>query len=163
MTEALDAVQQEQLYVEYYPKVFAYISYRVDNHSDAEDLASTVFLKVIKNFSRFDSEKSSVSTWIYSITRNTVIDYFRKNRVDSPLSDEMISSENVEESVLREELLDKLAASLEKMDRRERNIIVLHYYHRKPLSEIASVMNISYSYIKVLHKKAVAQLREGIQ
>ncbi len=154
-----DIAGQERIYVEYHPKVLKYITARVSNRSDAEDLASNVFLKVFKNLSGFDSERASISTWIYTITRNTLIDYFRKLNIDSPLYDNEIASENVEETILSEELLEALAAALENLEERERDIIVLRYYDGKTLGDIASLMNISYSYVKILHKKAIEKLR----
>ncbi len=155
----IDAARQEKIYIEYHSKVLGYIISRIKNRSDAEDLASTVFLKVFKNLPHFDERKSSISTWIYTITRNTLIDYFKGMRIVLPLSEIEASSDDVERDILRDELLETLASALEGMDERERDLIVLHYYREKTLTEIASLMNISYSYVKVLHKKAIEDLK----
>ncbi len=162
MTSIHDAAQQESVYIEYYSKVLGYVSNRVHNRNDAEDIAANVFLKVYKNISSFDSEKSSLSTWIYTITRNTLIDYFKKTHISSPLSETEASPDNVEESFLREELLQTLAVALEGLDVRERDIVILHYYKQKTLTEIASLMLLSYSYVKILHKKAINELKAAI-
>ncbi len=159
MTLMLDTLKREELYIQYHPKVLGYIVNRVGNRSDAEDLASTVFLKVFKNITAFDDKKSSLSTWIYTITRNTVIDYFRRDSSFSPISETEASSDNVEDHLLHNEMLEALAIALEKMAERERDIIVLHYYREKTLIEIADMMKISYSYAKVLHKKAIKELK----
>ena len=60
------------------------------------------------------------------------------------------------------ETLDRLADALEMLDERLRDIISLHYYGEKTLTEIASAMGMSYANIKVLHKKALGQLRKLI-
>lgn len=162
MTLMHDSAQQEQLYIAYHPKVLRYIQSRVSNHSDAEDLAATVFLKVFSKLAEFDVQKASLSTWIFTITRNTVIDYFRQARVGVALPENEAAPDDLEGTVLREELLELLAKALENMERRQREIIILHYYRGKTLGEIAAQMDISYSYVKVLHKKAVAQLKTAL-
>ncbi|MCD8154564.1 MAG: sigma-70 family RNA polymerase sigma factor [Clostridiales bacterium] len=155
-----EAYDRENLYTEYHPKVQAYIGSRVKNVHDAEDLVSQVFLKVYHNLESFDSRKASVSTWIYTITRNTVTDFFRTQRQNCQLEEEVPSPGNVEDGLLRDELLEELASALEKLEERERDIIVLHYYSEKTLVDIAVLMNLSYPYVKVLHKKAVKALRD---
>ena len=53
-----------------------------------------------------------------------------------------------------------LADALEMLDIRLRDIIILHYYGGKSLKEIATAMNMSYPNIKILHKKALNQLKK---
>ena len=65
----------ETLYAQYSSKVMGYIHARVRNRADAEDLCSDVFEKIQRKLEDFDPSKASVSTWIFTITRNTVIDY----------------------------------------------------------------------------------------
>ena len=65
-----------QLYDQYLPKVFRYMSYRIVDTHMAEDLTSTVFEKALTKFKTYDSEKAGFSTWIFSIARNTLIDHY---------------------------------------------------------------------------------------
>ena len=67
----------EDIYLSYHDKVSSYIRGKVDHHQDAEDLVSQVFEKVYGKLHTFDETKASQSTWIYTITRNTVTDYYR--------------------------------------------------------------------------------------
>lgn len=157
MNERLD---KEKLYSDYHLKVSRYVSSRIQNTCDAEDVVSQVFLKVYKSLDGFDSSKASVSTWIYTITRNTVIDFFRTQNNLLQLKAEPSSGDKADDRLLRAELLDELADALEKLDERERNIIILHYYSEKTLAVIAELMDISYSYVKILHKNAINKLKK---
>ena len=65
---------RERVYLDYRDKVRRYISGKVRNIHDIEDLTSDVFVKVYEKLEKFDGEKASVSTWVYTITRNTVIE-----------------------------------------------------------------------------------------
>ena len=72
--------EREALYTAYSEKVRGYVFGKVANRHDAEDLVSDVFLKAYEKYPTFDADRASVSTWLYTITRNTVIDYFRTHR-----------------------------------------------------------------------------------
>ena len=155
--------RKEQLYLIYKAKVAAYVGSRISQTEDAEDLVSQIFTKVYQNLPAYDESRASLSTWIYSITRNTVIDYYRTNHLCDEWTKELASEEDFIEKILKEELLEELAAALEKLDRRERDIILLHYYQEYTLKEIADKMCISYSYAKLLHGNALKNLRKYIK
>lgn len=152
-------LEKEKIYSDYKSKIFGYIQSRIYNLQMAEDLTSDVFVKVYEKIDTFDEKKASLSTWIYLITRNTLIDYFRTHKQVSELP-ELIADESssVEESVCKSEALEKLAKALEKLDERGRDIIILHFYSGKTLKEIAEKMGISYSYIKILLNQAYEKL-----
>ncbi|MCI8899139.1 MAG: sigma-70 family RNA polymerase sigma factor [Lachnospiraceae bacterium] len=112
--------------------------------------------------SGFDEKKASLSTWIYKITQNAVIDYYRKAKSVYGLPEELCFEGNIDEEMLNEETLKSLADALEQLPQRESDIIILHYYSGKTLKSIAEIMDISYSYVKLLHTKALNNLREII-
>ena len=70
-----------ELYDEFMPKVFRYIHYKVNHQQTTEDLTSMVFEKALVSFDKYSSEKAAFSTWIFSIARNTLIDYYRTNKM----------------------------------------------------------------------------------
>lgn len=162
MTELRENIEFERIYDEYKGKVKGYVHSRVSNVHDAEDLVSEVFVKVLKGLSGFDENKASISTWIYTITRNTVTDYFRKAKCFCELSDVLLGDDDIDGKILCEETLVQLANALESLSQRERDIIILRYYGEKTLKEISGMTDISYSYIKLIHAEALKKLRELI-
>ena len=160
-TERTDSFQ-ETVYREYRERVSRYIHSRVTNPSDAEDLLSCVFLKVYQGLGGFCEEKASLSTWIYTITRNTVQDFYRrKTPVLLPENWREISeNDTAEDLLLAQEQLEELAEALEQLEQRQRDLIILHYYKEKTLRDIAVQMGMSYSNAKVLHTKALSRLKE---
>ncbi len=149
----------EEIYTSYYKKVMGYISARIRNRADAEDLCSEVFEKVQRKLDDFDSEKASVSTWIFTITRNTVIDHFRRTRPSGELDENLAGDFEVDETLLRTESLSGLAEALKKLPQELRDIIVLRYYDGKPLTEIATLMGLSYGATKLRHQNALVMLK----
>ena len=151
---------RERVYLDYRDKVRRYISRKVRNIHDIEDLTSDVFVKVYEKLEKFDGEKASVSTWVYTITRNTVIDFYRTNKTCEELPETLVSDDGVDENVIREESLSELCDALESLDERSRDLIIFHYYKGLTLKEIAEKMSISYSYAKLLHNNALAKLKD---
>ena len=145
----------EELYREYCPKVASYIRSKVENPQDVEDLTSTVFEKVYAHWDAYNPEKASVSTWIYTITRNTITDYFRTRKETAAFEDWMDQPCSEGNS----DILDTLADALMTLPERERDLILFHYYRGLTLKEIAERMGMSYINIKLIHKKALTGLR----
>ena len=149
----------EDIYISYHDKVSAYIRGKLDNHHDAEDLVSQVFEKVYEKIHTFDESKASLSTWIYTITRNTVTDYYRTRRIHTSY-DEVYELPAPEKD---RDMLDTLADALMILKERERDLILLHYYKGLTLKEVADKMGMSYINAKVIHKKALSGLRNYFQ
>lgn len=154
---------QEQIYLDYKEKVTRYISGKVPDPHMVEDLVSGVFVKAFAALPSFDAGKASVSTWIYTITRNVVIDYYRTSKQFSELTELPAEDKGIEEQVLSEEMLERLADALLRIEKRERDLIILHYYSGHTLKVTADIMHMSYSYAKLIHGSALKKLRRLLE
>lgn len=152
-------IDKEKIYRDYHGKVFGYIRSKINSVQDAEDITADVFVKAFEKLDSFDESKASLSTWIYTITRNTLTDYFRTRKVFAEIPETLEDDSSVENDVCNAEMLEILANALETLDERERDIIILRFYSGKTLKEITAQMGISYAYGKVLQNKALEKLR----
>lgn len=148
----------EEIYLAYKDKVAAYVRGKIPNAADAEDIVSKVFLKVMEKYDTYDESKAAVSTWIYTITGNTVIDFYRTQKVHGELEETFSYTEDGYDEIIKEETLEELANALEKLDQRSRDVIILHYYSGHTLKEVAGMMNMSYANMKLVHAKAIRLL-----
>ncbi|MDD7218435.1 MAG: sigma-70 family RNA polymerase sigma factor [Clostridia bacterium] len=156
----------EKLYQEYYPRIYGYIYNKIFSKEDAEDLTHQVFIKICNKWDTFNSQKASVSTWIYTIARNAVIDFYRTHHrhtdleeIDEPVQDEL----DILENIISEEVQEMLLQALMKLSQEERDLIILHYYEERSLCSIASDMNIPYGRIKRMHTRALMKLKAEIK
>lgn len=154
--------RREAIYLACYPKVRGYLAARVRDPFEAEDLAQEVFVKVYQKLDGFDEEKASVSTWVYAITKNTLIDHYRTKHQHSELPETLASEENLEAALCRADTLETLARALQALDERRRDIVILRYYKGLSLKEIALRMGLSYSYTKALHSGALETLKRAL-
>ena len=161
--QGLTSLQWEEIYEQYHGKVLGYISARVQRRAEAEDLCSEVFEKAWRKMDAYDPKKASVSTWIFTITRNTVIDHYRRTRPSEELDENLPAEGTLEEPILQEEMLGELAGALKEMPEELQDIIVMLYYDQKPMTEIAGIMRLSYGAVKLRHQNALVLLREALE
>ena len=158
----MQTIDLDRIYTEYSGKVMGYIRARIRSSAEAEDLHSEVFEKVLKKIGEFDPSKASLNTWIFTITRNTVIGHFRRAKPSEELDENLSDNVELDEDLLNSETLSELAAALRKLPQQMMDIIVLRYYDGKPLTEIAEMMNLSYGAVKLRHQNAVLMLRQAL-
>ncbi len=154
------ASEMERIYREFQPKIARYVAARIENHADVEDLVSTILLKVFAHLEEYDETKGSLSTWIYAITRNQVIDYYKKRKT-LPLP-EGYEPKTTSFPAFADEILDELAYALERLPERQRNAVVLFYYAGLSHREIAQKMGISYANARKICSLGVSALKKDL-
>ena len=151
------------IYAQYRDKVFGFVRSKIYNQTEVEDIVQTVFLKVYSNLDKYDETKASLSTWIYTITRNTVYDYLKEKR-DHPVlelfENTVDSEEEPDDSILNNETLEELACALEKLPQNQRDIIILIHYKNLDRRKVAEMFGMTYGQVRYLHDKAIKRLGE---
>ncbi len=76
-----------ELYQHYFPRIYAYVAYRVGRQQDAEDLVADIFLRAVEELDRFEYRGAgSFAAWLFRIARNHVADFHRQHqRGEEPL------------------------------------------------------------------------------
>lgn len=146
-----------------WPKVndqlLSFVNKRVKDSDAAKDIVQDVYLKVHEGSDKLrDSDK--VVQWIYQITRNTIIDYFRKGkRLKS--ADEMQFA--YEASNEENELLSGcLAPLINTLPEKYRDAIVLSEIEGMSQKELAEKLDISYSGAKSRVQRGREKLKDAI-
>ena len=153
-----------EIYETHYKRVYNYISYQINNHLDTEDLVSQVFSKVIDKYGQFNPKRAALSTWIISIARNTVSDYYRAGQkgvlieIDS-LEQIPASCDEPDDILIRNEQNRALLEALNTLTDRERNLIALKYGADLGNKEIARVMALTESNVGVLLFRSLQKMR----
>ena len=163
-------MDKDDIYKEYHDKVMRYILGKNISPFDAEDICQSVFIKIMNNLDSFDKTKSSISTWIYTITQNTVYTHFRTtSRAQKrfffggdELSDDIGFVDTSFDNILNDESLNELAQALETLDDRSRNLIIYMYYDGMTMKAASEKLHISYANAKIIIKKAFTELREKL-
>lgn len=155
----------EHYYRESYSLVYNYILRRTASREAAEDVVSEAFLRAARFYDRFDPTRAKFSTWVISIARNCISDYYDREVAMAPIDEvpEGVFAENDERVEQVDQLDDiaKLQKLLSKLDDEERELIHLKYYEGKRNVEIAEVLGMNASTISTKLARAIAKMRDA--
>lgn len=153
-------MQIDEMYEQYYPKVYNYVYYRLMNRERTEDIVSSVFVKVVSCWDTYDASKASFGTWIFRITQNTLIDYYRLNKQVASTEEieyEMSVEFEGEEMILQEETNREVHRILMTLNESELELLYLKFYAEKKNRQIGELLGMTETAVstklsRVLHK-----------
>ena len=143
----------DNIYEEYFDRVYYKVLSVVKNNDDAEDICQETFISVYKNLSKF-REESNIYTWIYRIAINKTYDFFKKRKFEFEINDDVLSlpeDVNFDTKVILQEKL-KLISD------KEREIVILKDIYGYKLKEIAEMKNMNLSTVKSVYYKALKDM-----
>jgi RNA polymerase sigma-70 factor (ECF subfamily) len=125
------------------------------NTEDAEEIAQDIFVKAFQGLAGFRSS-SKFSTWLYRIAYNQSISFIRKKQLDTQSIDDLdkfIYETHGEEDPLHEQMddipVEYTVQALEKLEKTDQIILTLYYKEELAVKDIADVVGLSASNIKV--------------
>ena len=153
----------------YQDKVYRLCCALLRDPSAAEDAAQESLVRIWKAIGSYDG-RASLSTWIYTITRNRCLSAIERRREQASLSDEAIAAEAEaavqerdagddeahEGSALLRELVDGLPE-------RYRRTLTLFYYEDRSVSEVARMLSMPEGTVKTNLSRARAALAEQMR
>jgi len=137
--------------------------------SESQDLTQEVFLRVFRTIKTFRSTEGSFSTWLARVTRNLLIDHYRRTRqervTDSiedqlPMLEEAGAAASVrpDEGVAGKEASEILQATLQKLSPDLREAVILRDLQEMEYREIAQVLGIPEGTVKSRINRGRAEL-----
>ncbi|MCJ7522133.1 MAG: sigma-70 family RNA polymerase sigma factor [Dehalococcoidia bacterium] len=154
-----------KVYEEYFPKIYRYIAVRVSDRVEAEDLTEQVFLSALEACQSFKWRGAPVSSWLFRIARNRVIDYKRtdKSKKTFPLY-ENITSDTVSPETEAEMNSDvrQLIQAMGQLTPAQRDVIELRFAGGLSNAEVAKILGKSQGAVKVMQHSALAALRKKL-
>lgn len=141
----------------------SFIIKRVSNEADAEDILQDVFIKLISNIDKL-ANKQKINAWMYKITRNAIVDYYRRNRNEisyylMPPEPSVIIEEDVSASY---EIAICLKNMANKLPDKYRQAIFLTVFENHTQKEYSQIIGISVSGAKSRVQRARCMLKKMI-
>lgn len=150
------------LYYKYVKNIYKFIYYKVQHRETAEDLTSQTFMKALEKIASFSNEKSSFSTWVYTIARNNVVDYYRTKKNDFDINDvwDMKDNTDIERDADVKGKLEKIEKYLKTLKAEQREIIMLRVWGDMSYKEIAEITGKSEGSAKMIFFRAIRELKD---
>ena len=133
----------ENIWHEYHVRLAAFIGSKVAEDA-VDDLLQEVFIKIHTRLGSL-KEGAKLESWLYQITRNTIIDYYRSTRITEPLPEWLEQPQPDEEENIRKELSSCLEPMVNELPEKYRTAVQLSEIQNRPQKEVAEQEGISLS------------------
>ena len=159
-------VSFEVLYQRYYPRVLAFLRFRMGAADIAEDLTSLVFERALQHLGDLHSLELA-GAWLFRVARNCATDHYRRRQAE--LSLDLLAerehpwSGSPEEVALTQEEHAVLLKHLARLSEREREVIGLKFVARLRNREIARIFHVPEGTISSILYRALARLRDAMR
>ncbi len=156
-------------------RLFDFIRRRVRSDDDAEDILQDVFTQLAANDSLTEPIER-LSSWLFTVARNKIIDWYRKRKPDSLPADRVDGNERLlladiledprqdpDDVYARSLLWSEFADALDELPANQRDVFVMHEFEGKSFKEIAELTGEPVNTLLSRKRYAVLFLREQLR
>lgn len=182
MTVAMELTMQTQqeTFLKERSKLLSFIRNRVSTVEEAEDILQDVFYQFVAGYQTIES-LDRVTSWLYSVARNKIIDRYRKDAIrpkrsefealagmddSAPITLQEILPDlgnTPEDSYFRELIWDTIMDALEELPADQREIFIQNEMEEKGFREIAEETGVSINTLLSRKRYAIIALRKRLQ
>lgn len=128
-------------------RLYSYLHYNLPTAQDREDVLMETMVACVRAVPKFDGQKATLSTFVYSIAQRKVADFWRKHKKTSELPETIptrgISNKGVE-----------LEEAMAKLPEKYRQALLLRYHIGLSVTELSESMDLSYKAAESLLSRA---------
>jgi RNA polymerase sigma-70 factor (ECF subfamily) len=153
----------EQTWERFHAPLFSFIRTRVTDDETAEDLLQDVFLKIHQQIETL-RETKKLESWVYQITRNTLIDYYRSRRQTISLEEAEVIElpEDLPDDDIVSALFPAVRVMVNSLPLQDRQALILTEYQGLTQKEMSERLEISFSGAKSRVQRARKRLKQQL-
>jgi len=157
----------KKFFEKYYKELLGFVGKRIDDAGTAEEVTSDILLSAYNGLSRFEA-KSSERSWVYSIARHKIIDFYRKKKLKtilfsvSPIFEEIADGAlQPERDCLKNELKTEIKKTFKKINEGYGRVLRLKYIEGWSIIEIAQKLSISVKAVESRLSRARGKFKQA--
>ena len=151
----------EKIWVEFGNQLKAFISRKISDTSVADDILQDVFIKIHSNVDNLKDEQK-IKGWIYQITRNSIIDYYRKRKNDNQALNDSYGYEMATEVDPDQEIALGLEEMVKKLPPKYAEALLLTEFKGLKQKELATKIGLSISAAKNRVQRARQMIKDDL-
>jgi RNA polymerase sigma-70 factor (ECF subfamily) len=156
------------LYDKYQPSIFRFIFLKVSQREEAEDLTHQVFLSAWQNIEAFQDQGLPLSSWLYKIARNKVIDHYRTRKpvisLDNTPDEKLaIATESSLREIENRMEIEGVYKALKQLPTDYQEIIVMRFVEGLSPKEVSEITGRNHGAVRVLQFRALRQLKKILE
>lgn len=153
-----------QLAVKYQEKIYWHARRMTGNHLDADEIVQEVLMVLYNKLKTFEF-KSSIYTWIYTITNTRSINYLKKKSLRSFFSLDEISNRkfeqnNVIDDIESKQKVEKIESAMQKLPVKQREVFIMRNFDEMSYEEISQITGKNVGTLKANYFHALNKIKE---
>ncbi len=169
--QALDGLRADDsqvigaIYDKYFPEVFRYVRYRLNDANAAEDISSEVFVRLLEAIKHRRGPKTNLKAWLLSTAAHIVTDHMRRSyrRPTDPLPDDVVDEAALPtDEFERREQSRHFQAAYASLTAEQQHVLALRFGQGYSLEETASIMQKNVNAVKALQFRALSALQRSV-
>jgi RNA polymerase sigma-70 factor (ECF subfamily) len=157
-----------EIHDQYYPQVYRYVRYRLDDEHVCVDITAEVFLRLLDALHGKRGPTHYLRGWLFGTASNMVNDHLRTRYARKI---ESIDEENFEraaeghlgDSYDEEWMQQQVANALRELTPEQQHVLALRFSDERSLDETANILGKSVTAVKALQFRAIASLRRLVE
>ena len=162
------------LYDRYAPRIYRFIFLKTGHRSDAEDLLHEVFIAAWKGISRYEAGAFPVTSWLYQIARNRVIDHYRAAKggvsLDELLENNALpielastSSGMLLEALNRKLELHEAMQAVRALPEEQQTVVIMRFVEDLSPEEVGQAIGKTAGAVRLIQHRAIKKLQMMIE
>ncbi|ADH98182.1 RNA polymerase sigma factor [Salisediminibacterium selenitireducens] len=160
----------ETLHSRYVDQLFSYVLSQVNDYHDAQELLQDILFKVMKHLHDFTGD-AVFKTWMYTIARNRVIDYYRgkaKREKEQPAETDVLEAKSgesgsAERTAVANSQVAAIHDELKELPADYHDVLYLRFIEEFSVKETASIMKRTSFSVKALQRRARNELAKRLE
>ena len=154
-------IKTDIIWSQFHDRLLRFIESRVSDHDIAEDLLQDVFIKIHNNIDSLKN-KTTVGSWVYQITRNTIVDHYRSKKSHTDIKENHLLNDDKPENEARSEIIDDMKDMILELPEKYKQALILTEYDGLRQTQLAQYLNLSPSGARSRVQRARQMLRDNL-
>jgi RNA polymerase sigma-70 factor (ECF subfamily) len=162
-TEEDKRAQLTSLYNEYFDKIAHYSYARIGDKTEAEDIASEVFLRALESLKKYEERGLPMEAWLFKIAHNLVVDYLRKVSKKKTVPIETVEIPDKVDPQTTTEMnfeLRSVAGAIKQLTDEQAEVINLRFFGGMTSREVGSILGKSDGAVREMQRAAMEKIRK---
>ncbi len=156
-----------RLAVKYQEKMYWHARRMTGNHLDADEIVQEVLIVLYNKLKTFEF-KSSLYTWIYTITNTRSINYLKKKSLRNffsldDITNKKFDQKDVFDNLESKQKVDKIEKALQKLPVKQREVFIMRNFDELSYEEISQITGKSVGALKANHFHALNKIKEIVK
>lgn len=161
----LDPQAISAVYDRYFPEVYRFVCYRLNDERTAEDIASDVFVRLLEASQNGRGPQTNLKAWLFSTASHIVVDHLRKvyRRPEGDLPENMLDgAPELSRDYEEQERARQIIKAVSTLTEEQQYVIALRFNQGYSLEETANLMRKNVNSVKQLQFRALAALNRAM-